>query len=99
METVADFIVLGTKLTAEGDCSHKIKRRVLLGRKKNFDQPRQHNKKQRHDCANKGPSSQGYGFSSGHVWMTHSSTVAWKIQWMEGTGRLQSMWSLGVEHD
>ena len=69
METVADFIVLGTKITADGDCSHKIKRRLLLGRKKNFDQPRQHNKKQRHYFAKKCPYSQSYGFSSSHVWM------------------------------
>ena len=53
--------------------------------------------------ANKGPSSQGYGFSSGHVWMekamaTHSSTLAWKIPWTEEPGRLQSMGSLRVEH-
>ena len=65
VETVADFIFLGSKITADGDCSHEIKRRLLLGR----NQPRQHIKKQRHYFANKGPSSQGYGFSSGHVWM------------------------------
>ena len=69
METVADFIVLGTKITADGDCSHKIKRRLLLGRKKNFDQPRQHNKKPRHYFAKKCPYGQSYGFSSSHVWM------------------------------
>ena len=68
-ETVADFIVLGTKITADGDCSHKIKRRLLLGRKKNFDQPRQHNKKPRHYFVNKGLSSHGYGFSDAHVWL------------------------------
>ena len=70
VDTVADFIFLGSKITAHCDCSHKIKRCLLLGRKvTNLDQPRQHIKKQRHDFANKGPSSQGYGFSSGHVWM------------------------------
>ena len=67
-ETVADFIFLGSKITADGDCSHEIKRRLLLGRKVN-DQPRQHIKKQRHYFVNKGPSSQGCGFSGGHVWM------------------------------
>ena len=67
-ETVSDFIFLGSKITADGDCSHEIKRRLLLGRK-SYDQPRQHIKKQRHYFANKGPSSQGYGFSIGHVWM------------------------------
>ena len=64
VETVSDFIFLSSKITADSDCSHEIKRRMLLGRK-----ARQHIKKQRHYFANKGPSSQGYGFSSGHVWM------------------------------
>ena len=68
VETVADFIFLGSKITADGDCSHEIKRHLLLGRK-SYDQPRQHIKKQRHYFANKGLSSQGYGFSSSHVWM------------------------------
>ena len=67
VETVSDFILGGSKVTGDGDCSHEIKRRLLLGRK--VDQPRQHIEKQRHYFANKGPSSQGYGFSSGHVWM------------------------------
>ena len=66
VETLADFILLGSKITADGDCSHEIKRCLLLGR--SYDQPRQHIKKQRHYFANKGPSSQGYGFSSDHVW-------------------------------
>ena len=68
VEKVADFIFLGSKITADDDFSHEIKRHLLLGRKvmTNF---RQHIKKQRHYFANKGPSSQGYGFSSGHVWM------------------------------
>ena len=66
-ETVADFIFLGSKITAYGDCSHEIKRHLLLRRKvlTNLDNIR----KQRLYFANKGPSSQGYGFSSGHVWM------------------------------
>ena len=68
VETVSDFIFLGSKTTADGDCSHEIKRRLLLGRK-DYDQPRQHIEKQRHYFANKGPSSQGYGFSCGHVRM------------------------------
>ena len=66
METVTDFIFLGSKITADGDCSHEIKRCLLLGKKVN-DQPRQHIKKQKHCFANKGPSSQSYGFSSSHV--------------------------------
>ena len=64
VETVTDFILGVSKITADGDCSHEIKRCLLLGRK-----PRQHIKKQRHYFANKVPSSQGYGFSSSHVWM------------------------------
>ena len=67
METVTDSIFLGSKITADGDCSHEIKTLTLW--KESYDQPRQHIKKQRHYFANKGPSSQGYGFSSGHVWM------------------------------
>ena len=62
VETVSDFIFGGSKITADGDCSHEIK-------KESYDQPRQPIKKQRHHFANKGPSSQGFGFSSGHVWM------------------------------
>ena len=68
METVTDFIFLGSKITANGDCSHEIKRHFAPW-KKSYDQPRQHIKKQNHCFANKGPSSQGYGFPSGHVWM------------------------------
>ena len=64
-ETVADFIFMGSKITADGDCNHEIKR--LTPWQESYDQPRQHIKKQRHYFANKGPSSQGYGFSSGHV--------------------------------
>ena len=66
VETVGDLIFLGSKITADGDCSHEIKRCLLL---ESYDQPRQHVKKQRHYFANQIPSSQGYGFSSGHVWM------------------------------
>ena len=59
-ETVADFIFWGSKITAEGDCSHEIK--TLAPWKKSYDQPRQHIKKQRHYLANKCPSSQSYDF-------------------------------------
>ena len=69
VETVADFIFLGSKITADGDCSQEIKRHLLTPWKESYNQPRQHIKKQRHYFANKGPSSQGYGFSSSHVWM------------------------------
>ena len=67
METVRDFISLGSKITADGDCSHEIK--MLAPWKKSYDQPRQHIQKQRHYFANKGLSSQGYGFSSSHLLM------------------------------
>ena len=66
-ETVADFIFGGSKITTDGDCSHEIK--MLTPWKESYDQPRQHIKKQRHYLVNKGPASQGCGFSSGHVWM------------------------------
>ena len=67
VETVSDFIFLGSTITADGDCSHEIKRRLLLGRKvmTNLDSIL----KSRHYFANKGPSSQTYGFSSGHIWI------------------------------
>ena len=67
METVTDFIFLGYKITADGDCSHEIKRHLFLGRKAmtNLDNVL----KSRYNFANKDMSSQGYGFSSSHVWM------------------------------
>ena len=67
VETVSDFIFLSFKITAEGDCSHEVKRHLLFGRKvmTNLDSIF----KSRHYFADKGPSSQGYGSSSGHVWM------------------------------
>ena len=68
VEIVADFILGGSKITADDDCSHEIKK-TLAPWKESYDQPRQHIKNQRHYFANKGLSSQGYGFSSSHVWM------------------------------
>ena len=67
VETMADFILGGSKITADGDCSHEIKRHLLLGRKvmTNLDSIL----KSRHYFANKDLSSQGYGFFSSHVWM------------------------------
>ena len=65
METVTDFLFLGSKITADGDCSHEINRHLLLGR--SYDKPRQHIKKQIYHLADKGLSSQSYGFSSSHV--------------------------------
>ena len=74
VETMSDFIFLGSKITADGDCSHEIKRRLLLRRKvvTNLDSIL----KSRDYFANKGPSSQGYGFSSGHEWM-------WELDYKE----------------
>ena len=76
VETVSDFILGGSKITSDDVCSHEIKRRLLLGRKvmTNLDSIIQ---KQRHYFANKSPSSQGYGFSCGHVWM-------WELDCEEG---------------
>ena len=68
MKTVSDFIFLGSKITADGDCTHEIKRCLPLGMKV-MTKPRRYIKKQRHYFANKGSCSQGYGFSCGHVWM------------------------------
>ena len=74
-ETVADFIFGGSKSTADGDYSHEIKWCLLLGRKVMTNL--EHIKKQRHYFVNKGPSSQGYGFSSSHLWM-------WELDHKEG---------------
>ena len=65
METVSDFILGGSKITADGDCSCEIK--TLAPWKKTYDQPRQHTEKQRHYFANNGPSSQDCGFSRSHI--------------------------------
>ena len=74
METVKDVNLGGSKITADGDCSMKLK--TLAPWKKSYDQPRQHIKKQRHHFANKGPSSQSYGFSNSLVWM-------WELDYKE----------------
>ena len=66
---VSDFILGGSKITADGDCSHEIKRHLLLGRKIMTNLDSRDIKKQRHYFANKAPSSQDYYFSSGHVWI------------------------------
>ena len=77
VETASDFIFLGSKITVDGDCSHEIKRCLLLGRKvmTNLDSILE------------------------KAMAPHSSTLAWKIPWMEEPGRLQSMRSLRVGHD
>ena len=68
METETDFIFLGSRIIADGDCSHEIKRCLLLGRKAmtNLDSVLN---KQKYHFADKGPSSQSCGFSRSHVWM------------------------------
>ena len=77
METVTVFIFFSSKITADGDCSHEIKRCLPLGKKTMTHLPRQCIKKQRHHFANKGPYSQSCGFSSSHVQM-------WKLDHKEG---------------
>jgi len=74
VESVADFILGGSKITADGDCSHEIK--TLAPWKENYDKPKQHIKKQRHYFVNKGPSSLGYRLSSSHLWM-------WELDYKE----------------
>ena len=69
VETVSDFIFGGSKITADGDCSHKVKRRLLLGRKVLTNLDSIFKSTDNKYFADQGPSSQGYGFSSSHVWM------------------------------
>ena len=69
VKTVSDFILGGSKITADGDCSHEIKRRLLLGRKVRTNLESICKSRDINYFANQGPSSQGYGFSSCHVWM------------------------------
>ena len=69
VETVTDFIFWGSKIAADGDCSHEIKRRLLLGRKVMTNLDSVFKCIKRHYFANKGPSSPGYDFSSSPVWM------------------------------
>ena len=84
METVRDFIFLGSKISADSDCSHEME-------KKSYDQPRQHIKKQRHYFANKHLSSQSYDFSSSHVWM-------WELDYKESAKELLLL-NYGVGED
>ena len=76
VETVIDFILGGSKITVDSDCSHEIKRH-LAPWKESYDKPRLHIKKKRCHFANKGTYSQSYGFSSSHVWM-------WELDHKEG---------------
>ena len=71
VETVTDFVFLGSKINVDGDCSHEIQfnSKMLAPWKKSYDSSRQNIKKQRHYFVNRGSSSQSYGFSSSHIWM------------------------------
>ena len=90
VEAVTDFLFLGSKITADGDCSLEIKRCLLLGGKA-YEKPRQHIKKQRHHLANTGPPSQRYHFSSSHVWM-------WELDHKEGwTPKNWCFWTVMLE--
>ena len=73
VEALADFIVLGSEIPADGDSNHEIKRRLLLGRKV---MPNLDSILKSRDIANKGPSGQSYGFSSSHMWM-------WELDYKE----------------
>ena len=87
METVADFIFLGSKITADGDCSHEINKHLLLGRKAttNLD-----SLLKSRDIADKGPSSQSYGFLSSHVWM-------WELDHKESWVKNWGFWTVVLE--
>ena len=91
METVTDFIFLGSKITADGDCSHEIKRCLLLGRKAigNVDSEL---KSRDITLPTKVPSSQSYGFSSGHVWM-------WELDYKENWAEELTLLYCGVGED
>ena len=99
METVTDFILGGSRITADGDCSHEI---TLAPWKKSYDQSRQHIKKQRHYFADKSPSSQRYGFSRSHVWMWE---LDYKESWVLKNWRFwivvleKTLESLGLQGD
>jgi len=69
VETMSDFIFLGSRITADSDCSHEMKRRLLLGRKIMTNLDSLLKSRDINYFVNKGPSSQGYGFSSGHIWI------------------------------
>ena len=81
----SDFIFLSSKITADIDCSHEIKRH-LTPSKKSCEKPKQHIKKQRYHFADKGLNSQNYGFSGSHVWMwelEYKETEQWRIDVFE----------------
>ena len=89
MEAVADFIFLGSKITADGDSRHEIKRHLLLGRKATTNLDSLLKILQRHYFANKGQSSQSCGFSSSHVWM-------WDLDYKESWAPNWCFWTVTV---
>ena len=90
VETVSDFILGGSKITADGDWSHEMKK-TLTPWKESYDQPKQHIQKQRHYFANKGLSNQGYGFSSSLIWMWE---LDYKVTWAPKNG---CFWTVVLE--
>ena len=103
VETGADFIFLGSKITVDGDCSHEIKRCLLLGREV-FTNLENILKSRDITLSKKAHLGKAVVFpvvmyGSEKAMVPHSSTVAWKIPWMEESGGLQSMGSLRVRHD
>ena len=102
METVTDFILGASKITADGDCSHEIKK-TLAPWKESYDQPRQHIKKQGHYFVDKGLSSQSYGFSSSHLWMwelDHKKRLSAEELMLLNCGVGKDSWeSLGLQGD
>ena len=91
METVTDFIFLGFKIIANGDCSHEIKRCLFLGRKAKTNLDSILKSRDKGQCANKGPSSQSYGFSSSHVWI-------WELDYKESWAlKNWCFWTVGLE--
>ena len=90
VETVSDFILGGSKITADGDWSHEMKK-TLTPWKESYDQPKQHIQNQRHYFANKGLSNQGYGFSSSLIWMWE---LDYKVTWAPKNG---CFWTVVLE--
>ena len=103
VETVSDFILGSSKITADSDCSHEIERCLLAPWKKSYDQPRQHIKKHRHYIANKGCLVKGYDFSSSHVWvwqLDHKESLSVEELMLLNCGVGEDSWeSLGLQGD
>ena len=102
VETVTEFIFLGSKITVDSNCSHEIKK-MLSPWEKSYDKPRQCIKKQRQHFADKGPSSQSYSFSSSHVWvweLDHEEGLSTEELMLLNCGAGEDSWeSLGQQGD